>query len=211
VGDSIGLRGPFGKPWPLEHARGRDVILIAGGIGLAPLRPVLHELIEKRSDYEKVLLLYGTRTPNDILFRDEVQGWLGRFDIDVTVTVDRAEVEWKGETGVTTHWHGGYDRRSTNRWKGHVGVIPRFIATADFDPSTATAMICGPEVMMQFSIRALHGRGVPDEEIFLSMERSMKCGLGHCGHCLYGPHFICGDGPVFSYSQIRSQFGVKEL
>ena len=188
-GDSIGVRGPFGRGWPMDSAKSKDVILVAGGIGLAPLRPVIHEIMDNRDRYEKLILLYGTRTPDDILFEKEVHDWLARFDIDVILSVDR----------------------SVPGWHGHAGVIPNFIQGTDFNPENACAMICGPEIMMNFSVKALISRGMKPSDIYISMERNMKCAVGHCGHCQYGPYFVCKDGPVFSFPEVSNMIGFKEI
>lgn len=188
-GDIVGIRGPFGVPWPLDNARGMDVVLVAGGIGLAPLRPVIYALLSRRETYGKVVLLYGTRGPDDILFRNELEEWRARFDFDVHLTVDRAAAGWKG----------------------NVGVVPMLVAKAPFDPSNTVAMICGPEIMMRFTTMELAKRGVGQDSIFVSMERSMKCGVGLCGHCQFGPVFVCKDGPVFAYPHIRHLLGLWEI
>ncbi|MES0491843.1 MAG: FAD/NAD(P)-binding protein [Leptospirales bacterium] len=189
IGHQLGLRGPFGKGWPVESAKDKDVILVTGGIGLAPLRPLIYQLLENRDAYNKITLLYGARTPQDILFQDELKKWLARFDIQVEISVDRDEANWKG----------------------HVGVITRFISTSDFDPGNCVSMICGPEVMIRYSVRELATLGVKDDNIYVSMERNMKCGVGHCGHCQYGGGFVCKDGPVFSFADIKDLFSVKEI
>lgn len=188
-GAIVGIRGPFGRPWPIEKVSGKDILLVAGGIGLAPLRPVLYYILNNRSNYGKVILLYGARTPEDILFRKELEKLRSRFDIDIFVTVDR----------------------STKNWRGNIGVITTLIPRAPFDSKNTVAMICGPEIMMRYSILELEKRGIPAERIFVSMERNMKCGIGFCGHCQYGTEFICKDGPVFSYSDIKELFSKREL
>ena len=188
-GDVIGVRGPYGTNWPITEAIGNDVVIIAGGIGLAPLRPAIHQIISQRKNYGKIILLYGTRTPADILFRRELEKLKSRLDIDIYVTVDHA----------------------TREWSGNVGVVTTLIPRAPFDPINTTAIICGPEIMMRYTISELIKRGVPNENIFLSIERNMKCGVGLCGHCQYGTKFICKDGPVFSYAQIKHLFGKREL
>lgn len=188
-GDVIGVRGPYGTNWPIAEAIGNDVVIIAGGIGLAPLRPAIHQIISQRKYYGKIILLYGTRTPADILFRSELEKLKSRLDIDIYVTVDRA----------------------TKEWRGNVGVVTTLIPRAPFDPINTTALICGPEIMMRYTISELLKRGVTNENIFLSIERNMKCGVGLCGHCQYGTKFICKDGPVFSYAQIKHLFGKREL
>lgn len=188
-GDIVGIRGPYGVPWPVDEARGMDVVLVAGGIGLAPIRPVIYALLARRELYGKVVLLYGTRGPDDILFRNELEEWRSRFDFDVFLTVDRAA--------------GG--------WKGNVGVVPALIAKAPFDPSNTVAMICGPEIMMRFSTMELAKRGVTPKAMYVSMERSMKCGIGLCGHCQFGPAFVCKDGPVFAYTRVKHLLGIWEI
>jgi len=188
-GAVLTLRGPFGRPWPVERARGRDVVVIAGGLGLAPVRPVIHELIANRDDYDKVSVLSGARGPGEILFPDDLSVWRGRPDCRVEVTVDRA----------TPDWH------------GHVGVVTSLLPATDFDPARTTAFVCGPEVMMRFAANGLTDRGVADEDIFLSMERNMQCAVGHCGHCQLGPVLICRDGPVFDWARLRPLMAVKEL
>ena len=180
--DMIGVRGPFGSHWPIEQAMGKDVVIVAGGIGLAPLRSAMYQIISHREKYGKVVLLYGARTPEDILYRREVEHWRAHFDLEVYVTVDNA----------------------TGKWRGSVGVVTRLIPRAPFDPLNTVAMICGPEVMMRFTAVELEKRGVATENIFVSMERNMKCAIGQCGHCQYGPYFICKDGPVFQYSHVQN-------
>ena len=170
----------------MEH---RDVVVVSGGIGLAPLRPVLYELLANRRQYGRVSLLYGTRTPEDILYRKELERWRGRFDVDVEVTVDR------GDAG----------------WRGHVGVVTTLIHRVPFDPATAIAMVCGPAVMMRFAATELIQTGLEAERIYISMERNMHCGIGLCGHCQYGPWFICKDGPVMRYDQIQARLDRREV
>lgn len=181
-GDTLGVRGPYGTPWPVEEAHGQDVVIVAGGIGLAPLRPALYQIIANRDQYGKVVLLYGTRTPTDILFREELEQWRSRFDLEVYVTVDRA----------------------MSGWKGNVGVVTNLISKAPFDPQNSIAMICGPEIMMRFTTAELQKRGLNIDSIYVSMERNMKCGIGLCGHCQFGPSFVCKDGPVFNYSRVKA-------
>jgi NAD(P)H-flavin reductase len=189
VGAPIGLRGPFGRGWPIEEARGRDVIVIAGGLGLAPLRPVLYRLFAERETFGRIVLLYGARSPQDILYRDELEHWRGRLDAEVEATVDHARGDWRG----------------------NVGVVTALIARAAFDPHNALAMLCGPEIMMRFVADALGDAGIAQERIYLSMERNMKCAIGWCGHCQLGPVFICRDGPVFTYAQLRGLLATREL
>jgi len=188
-GDMLGVRGPFGNHWPVEEARDRDVILVAGGIGLAPLRPALYHLLANRGDFGKIILLYGARTQEEMLYREELEHWRARFDLEVHVTVDRA----------------------TGGWRGNVGVVTTLIPRAPFDPDNSIAMVCGPEVMMRFTVQALRKRGVPLDYIYLSMERNMKCGAGLCGRCQFGPFFICKDGPVFRFDRMQRFFGKWEV
>jgi NAD(P)H-flavin reductase len=188
-GAQLGVRGPFGSCWPVEQAAGKDVLVVAGGIGLAPLRPVLYEALSKRQMFGRVGLLYGTRTPDDILYVKELQKWRERTDLQTLVTVDRA----------------GQD------WTGNVGVVTTLIAKAQFDPGNTVAMVCGPEVMMRFTIRELQKRGMGVNDIYISMERNMKCAVGFCGHCQFGPTFICKDGPVFRYDRIQHLLAIREI
>jgi NAD(P)H-flavin reductase len=188
-GDMVGLRGPFGSPWPVEEAAGKDVILIAGGIGLAPLRPAICQILSDRAKYGKVILIHGSRTPDDILYQNELAKWRSRLDFRVAVTVDRAPAGWRGS----------------------VGVVTTLIPKVSFDPRKAIAMVCGPEVMMRFVVRELESLGVEKSQVYISMERNMKCAVGFCGHCQLGPRFICKDGPVFRYDQIAPLIGIREL
>jgi len=188
-GTTIGVRGPFGTVWPLQEAVGGDLVIVAGGIGLAPLRPALYHALCNRGDYAQVSLLVGARTPRDLLYTDEIELWRGRDDLELGVTVDAAPADWVGD----------------------VGVVTRLIPNAGYDPSHATALVCGPELMMSFTVRALLERGMPRERIYVSLERDMRCGVGHCGHCQLGPVLICRDGPVFRYDEVERLLGVREL
>jgi NAD(P)H-flavin reductase len=185
----VGLRGPFGTGWPMPEMAGRDVVVVAGGLGLAPLRPALYRLLAERGRYGKIVLLYGTRRPEEILFRREIERWRRRLDIDIAVTVDHALGEWHG----------------------NVGVVTRLIPRAAFDPLHAVALVCGPEIMMRFAIAALRDAGLAEQSIYLSVERNMKCAVGTCGHCQFGPVFVCRDGPVFRYDRLRGLLATKEI
>jgi NAD(P)H-flavin reductase len=187
--DILGLRGPFGTAWPMAEAAGRDVVIVAGGLGLAPLRPALYRLLAERERYGQIVLLYGTRSPSDILFQREIETWRRRLDINIEVTVDHAAQDWHG----------------------HVGVVTTLIPRASFDPMHTIALVCGPEVMMRFAIAALRDAGIGDKAIYLSMERNMKCAVGFCGHCQFGSMFVCRDGPVFRYDRVRDRLGLKEI
>ena len=189
VGNGVGVRGPFGKGWPVEAARGHDVIVVAGGIGLAPLRPVIYEVLHNRDRYGRLVVLYGARSPRDLLYRKELAAWARHRETQVLVTVD----------------YGGMS------WRGHVGVVTTLFKYARLKPSHSVAMICGPEIMMRFVTRELETHGLSRKDIYVSMERNMKCAVGFCGHCQYGPHFICKDGPVFPYEQMRPLLEKYEL
>ncbi|HEY3413778.1 MAG TPA: FAD/NAD(P)-binding protein [Armatimonadota bacterium] len=188
-GDTLGVRGPFGTHWPVLDSEGSDVVIACGGIGLAPLRPALYQILAHREQFGKVVLLYGTRTPNDILFQREIQKWRAQFDLEIYVTVDRA----------------------MGNWRGNVGVVTTLIPKAPFDPINTVALVCGPEVMMRFTVQELRKRGVDERNIYLSMERNMKCGIGCCGHCQYGPDLVCRDGPVFRFDHLEPLFGAWEV
>jgi len=188
-GDVLGVRGPYGSNWPLAESKGRDVVILAGGIGLAPLRSVVHYVLAHRRDFGRVALLCGARTPADLLFRRELRAWAAHGDFEVLVTVDRA----------------------TGRWRGNVGVVTTLIAHAPFEPNNSVAFMCGPEVMMRFAAMELQKRGVAPASIYLSLERNMRCATGFCGHCQFGPQFVCKDGPVFRYDRVKSLLNVREL
>ena len=189
AGATVWVRGPFGSTWPIEQATGRDIVVVAGGIGLAPLRPVIDHVLAHRGDYGRLTVLYGGRSAAELLYLDELEEWRGRFDVDCDVSVDSAD--------------GG--------WRGRVGVVTTLIPRADFDPAEAVAFVCGPEVMIRFATAALRDAGLGPERIHVSMERSMKCGIGHCGHCQLREHFVCKDGPVFSSDVIEPLMRVREL
>ena len=188
-GYTVGLRGPFGNHWPLDEAEGRDLLIIAGAVGLPPLRPVIYYALRHPDRFNRVNLLYGTRTPLDILYRDELEVWKHERKINVAFTVDRAPPSWRGD----------------------VGVVTNLIAKARFDPENTIAMICGPEVMMTFCEIALHKTGLRKDQIYVSIERNMKCAIGQCGHCQWGPYFICKDGPVFRTDLVEDLLQVREL
>jgi len=186
AGDVVGVRGPFGNTWPVAEAQGRDLVLVAGGVGLPPLRPVVYHALQHRGDFRRVVVLYGGRTPDDLLFMRELKQWR---DIDVDVTVDAAGAGWAGK----------------------VGVVTKLIPAATFDPFDAVAFVVGPEIMMRFTARALLDRGLPPEGIWISMERTMRCGVGLCGHCQLGPTLICRDGPVYRWDELAPFMEVPEL
>jgi NAD(P)H-flavin reductase len=187
AGATIGLRGPFGNGWPVEQAEDRDVVVVAGGLGLAPLRPLVHELLAHRERYRRAEVLYGGRSPSELLYRDEIDDW--RRELDVELIVDAPEPGWEGD----------------------VGVVTRLIRRATLDPARTIALACGPEVMMRFAAVALRERGVAAADIWVSLERSMKCATGHCGHCQLGPLFVCNDGPVVTYDRVERLMTVPGL
>lgn len=187
-GQHLGVRGPFGNSWPLESAEGGDVVVVAGGIGLAPLRLAIKHLIASRDSYRAVAVLYGARSPDEMLWESERQSWR-EAGIEVETTVDSAP--------------GG--------WEGNVGLVTKLIPVAAFQGPRTTAMVCGPEVMMRFVSQALQDRGVPAGNIHVSLERNMKCAIGHCGHCQLAHRFVCKDGPVFPVGRIGTLLGVREL
>ena len=188
-GTTIGVRGPFGTGWDVADGMGGDIVVVAGGIGLAPLRPAIMEVVHRRADYGRVVVLYGARSPDDILFADDMAAWASTHDIAVEVTVDYGPPSWTGR----------------------VGLVTTLVARAGFDPLHSLALVCGPEVMMRFAATALTARGVPDTRIRLSMERNMKCGVGLCGHCQLREFFLCVDGPVLGYDRLAPLLDAREL
>ena len=195
LGSMIGLRGPFGRPWPLESVKGKDIVIMTGGIGLAPLRPLieyLHDLtVSRRDQVGTVSVLCGARSPELMLFPADIRKWSGKKSpLYVDLTVDHV---------------------SARPWNHHVGVVTTLLSRARFRPEQTVAFLCGPEVMMRFGVAELLHKGVPPGGIYVSMERNMKCAVGHCGHCQLGPHFICKDGPVFSLPQVDWLWRVPQL
>jgi NAD(P)H-flavin reductase len=182
-GRVLGVRGPFGMPWPTDAIEGADVVVVAGGIGLAPLRPAILRMLARRERYGRIRVLYGSRSPDQLLYTDQLARW------DAEVIVDTA---WAG-------------------WQGPIGVVTKLIDRAAFDPTSAVALLCGPEAMMRWAVPALARRGVPADRTYVSLERSMRCGTGHCGHCQLGPTLICRDGPVYRYSDVERWLAVSEL
>ena len=180
-GAKIGIRGPFGRGFDTEELKGRDILFVGGGIGLVPLRSLINYVLDKREDFAKVTILYGTKHPSEILFRNELSKWGENDTVDFKVTVDNGD----------------------ESWAGHTGVITTLIPDITIDVNRTTAVVVGPPIMYRFVIRALKEKNVPDDQIIVSLERRMKCGVGKCGHCQMGPLYICQDGPVFKYSEIR--------
>ncbi len=189
VGDTLGLRGPFGSSWPLSMADGHDVVIVAGGLGLAPLRPAIYELLRQADRFRSLTLLYGSRSPDTILFEHELPEWSQR-GMSVQLTVDRASPDWAG----------------------HVGVVTLLLDRLPLsDPQRTSLFMCGPEVMMRFVGKSALARGIPEQHIWMSMERNMQCAIGLCGHCQLGPTFICKDGPVYRHNQLAPFLNVEGL
>ena len=188
-GAEIGIRGPYGTAWPVVEAEGRDLLVIAGGIGLAPIRPALYHIFANRSKYGRVTILIGGRSPESLLYPAEVGRLRSRFDVQVEVTVDT----------------------SNPAWRGNVGVVTSLIRRAGVEPANTTAFVCGPEVMFRYAAMELAKFGVPADQTFVSMERNMKCAVGFCGHCQYGGDFVCKDGPVFAFDRIERLFRIREV
>jgi NAD(P)H-flavin reductase len=186
-GDEIGVRGPFGNDWPLDR-KDCDVLVIAGGLGLAPLRSALMVLASHRNQYKKITLLYGTRTPEEILFKDDLKNWKEK-GLDIHISIDKP---FEG-------------------WNGHVGFVTTLIGQHVSSPQNTHVLICGPEIMMKVAAQELMKAKVDENAVFLSMERNMQCGVGFCGHCQFGPRFICKDGAIFSYEQLKTWLTIKEL
>ena len=188
VGQQLALRGPFGSSWPIDACRGCDVIIACGGVGLAPLRPVIYHIINHRQDFGRVHLLYGARTPADLLYTAEYDDWR-TADIEVNVTVDLGD----------------------DRWQGQIGVVPVLFYRLRVNADQTRVLTCGPEIMMRFVIFEALARKLRPDHIFMSMERNMNCALGFCGHCQLGPAFICKDGPVFTYAQMEPYLHFEDL
>lgn len=188
TGDALGVRGPFGTAWPLEKYYAKDVVLVAGGIGLAPLRPAVYELVRRRRDFGRVTLIYGDRTPADRLYTAEYDAWKAS-GIDVIETVNVGTPEWRGA----------------------IGVVTAPLAALPLDPARTGLFTCGPEVMMRFAATAAVGRGVAESDIWVSLERNMNCAVGLCGHCQFGSEFVCKDGPIFPYDRVRRLLFVENF
>ncbi len=184
-GGEVGIRGPLGRPYPVKSFRGREILIAGGGCGVGPLRALLLALMEDLDAYKRVIVRYGARSPHDIVFRDAAQRGWGRGDaLDVLLTVDVGDPQWDG----------------------HVGVLPTILTEEYLDchPDDGVAVMCGPPLMMRFTVLKLLERGYRPENIYLSLERNMSCGVGKCGHCRLGRYYVCKDGPVFSYAEIQS-------
>jgi NAD(P)H-flavin reductase len=180
AGAMVGIRGPFGRGFPYEKFRGKDVLFAPGGLGLAPLRSLINQVLDERPTFGRVIILYGARNPSEMLFKEELQEWAGRGDLELHVTVDRGD----------------------ENWKGNVGVITTLFRKVSINPRNTVAITCGPPVMYRFVLMELLGKGISNGNVYLSLERHMKCGVGKCGHCQINNVYACQSGPVFPYSEI---------
>lgn len=193
AGEVIGVRGPFGTDWPMDVAKGMDILVMAGGIAFAPVRPIIYSVFNNRANFGKLAVLYGARTPADLLYEKEAKSWRQEDDTTVLITVDRAAPGWTGNVGVVT------------------SLLGRAKYDNSYDTYNTVAMVCGPEIMMRFSVQELVKVGIPESRIYVSLERNMKCGVGLCGHCQMRSQFICKDGPVFRQDRIREMAHTREL
>jgi sulfhydrogenase subunit gamma (sulfur reductase) len=184
-GDVMGVRGPFGHGFPIAKMKGKDMLFAAGGLGLAPLRSLINQVLDERGSFGRVIILYGTKQPREILFGNELSEWAGRDDVEFHMTVDRADGDWQG----------------------NVGVITTLFPKITINPRNTVAAICGPPIMYRFVLMEMLGKGIPETQIYLSLERRMKCGVGKCGHCQINDLYCCQEGPVFTYARIK---GVEE-
>jgi sulfite reductase subunit B len=181
AGDKIGIRGPFGKGFDVDSFKRKDILIIGGGIGIVPLRSLINYIIDNREDYNRLIILYGAKSPSELLFRDELKIWGDREDIEYHITVDRGD----------------------KNWKGHVGVITTLIPPLELDLDNTIAAVVGPPIMYKFVLMALRSKNLADRNIYMSLERRMKCGVGKCGHCQINNVYVCQDGPVFNYEDIK--------
>ncbi len=188
VGDLVGVRGPFGSSWPIDEIEGKDVFVATGGVGFPSLRPVIYHILHHREKYGKVTLLYGARTPDQLMYTEEYDAWR-QAGIDVQLCVDRGDPSWTGR----------------------VGVVPMWFYQFRIDARKTAVLTCGPEIMIRFVIYEALARRIPNENVYVSLERNMKCGQGSCGHCQLGPYFICKDGPVFRFDALQPYFNVEEF
>jgi len=180
-GDEVGIRGPFGNGFDVEGAHGKDLLFVGGGIGLPPLRSLIWNVLDERDRFGKVTILYGARTPTDLVYKDELKEWEKRSDVEFHVTVDRAEPGWTG----------------------NVGMVPVLFEKTALRPESTLAYVCGPPIMIKFVVQDLFTRGFKEEAVMSTLERMMQCGIGKCNHCAIGRRYVCLDGPVFNYKQIR--------
>jgi NAD(P)H-flavin reductase len=189
AGGVIGVRGPYGHGWGLDQATGHDLVIVGGGVGLAPLRPVVLGALARRSEFGRIVLLAGARSPDEFLFKDQLAAWADESGLEVQLTIDQP----------ATGWH------------GQVGFVTEPLSTLEIDPARTIAFICGPEPMMRFSANVLLGKGLRASDIKISLERNMQCGIGLCGHCQLGPLLVCRDGPVVDYELAGPLLATREL
>jgi NAD(P)H-flavin reductase len=188
IGDHLGVRGPFGSSWPVHKTCGHDIIIACGGIGIAPLRPAICHILRHRDDYGRVILLYGARTPSDLLYTYEFEEWRDqRIEVDTTVDIGDSD------------------------WRGQIGVVPVLFYRLRLKPTQTSVLTCGPEIMIRFVVFEALARKVRPEDIYVSMERNMSCAMGLCGRCQLGPYFVCKDGPIFEFRQVESYFNLEDL
>ena len=181
-GDWLGIRGPFGRGFDIEPARGKDVLFVAGGLGLVPLRSLIKTVLENREDFRRVILFYGTRSPDTLLYEEELAEWEADPDVEFHLTVDMTD----------------------DTWKHNVGVVTTLFPQVSLDPEETVAYVCGPDIMFRFVVQQTSRLGISDENTFLSLERRMKCGVGKCGHCQEGSVYVCREGPCFSYAEVKA-------
>ncbi len=181
VGDTLGLRGPLGRGYPVKDFVGRQILIVGGGVGLAPLRSLIYTLFSRINDFKKIVICYGARTPQDIVYKYQIQEFKKPTKVELRLTVDSPD----------------------KSWKGNVGVVTTLLEKLPLNSQEAIGIVCGPPIMMKFTTLKLKELGFGDENIYLSMEKNMSCGLGKCGHCRLGKFYVCKDGPVFKYSQIK--------
>ncbi len=181
VGDVVGIRGPYGTHYPVDELKGKDLLFVAGGLGVAPLRSFINLVLERRKDYGRVIMMFGCRAPADRLFRKDLVSWQARSDVEYLETVDTCDASWTG----------------------NVGVITTLFPKLSIQPESTYAIMVGPPVMYRFAIAACRARGLADDHIVVSLERRMKCGQGKCGHCQMGPVYVCQEGPVFNFASIK--------
>jgi len=188
VGDKLGVRGPLGNSWPTEEVEGKDLLFIGGGIGLPPLRSLIHYVLDNRDRYGAVEIVYGARSPQDLVYKQELKEWEERPDVDLYVTVDAGDESWEGP----------------------VGFVPPFLREIDPSPENKVAFTCGPPIMIKLVVEALEDLDYADANIVTTLEMKMKCGVGKCGRCNIGDKYICRDGPVFTFEQLREIPGALE-
>jgi len=184
-GDMVGIRGPFGQGWPLEEARGRDVVIVTGGLGCAPVVGAIEYIFRRRDQYGSVKILHGVKRPHDLLYRERFDGWRCQPDTEVLLTSDQPD----------------------KAWHHHVGVVTELFERVSINPAKSTVFMCGPEIMMRLGVPILIRRGIPASAVYASLERHMECGIGLCGHCQLGPYFLCKDGPVMRYDRVATWLG----